>query len=555
MGRAGRCEAFAAQSAAGGAGGVAPLRRRCVPFAGMAVAVALLPAPAPAQMDEALVAGQVVTVRVYKDDRQAAQGAGVVANAEGVVLTSAAVLDAGARVSVAAQGSGELAAEVRLKEKGSGLGVLMVDGLQRPGLPLSVAEVAPGGTVYSATPTGEAGQDAFKRGAVSTTEARTVRGVGEVRLLQHNAMIDAHAYGSPVVDECGRVVALNVPDPGAWSILTPAHRRQPEEVVFALSANDVAARLEGLGVAFTAEAGTCASAEERAHEAQQERQRAEHEARQAQEAQRQAEALKEELEAKARQAQEDQAASEQERQAARAAAEEAARKAEAAARKAAEASAHAEEMRRARDAAEQEAAEAVRRAAEARAREARLRHIALLGGAGGAALLLLILGFWAMSARRKRRAVRSAQARAAEAEREAAQAGRDAAQAEEEAAQARQRIAELPEPAPFDCVLSGTDGSGAPYALNLRREALGDPAGVVIGRDPAVSSHIIADPSVSRRHVRLYVDGGVLHAQDLESTNGTFINGRTLVPGEAVRADTGDLLEIGSLAFRIDLQT
>ena len=545
MGRAGRCEAFGAQGAAGGAGGVAPPRRRCVPYAGMAVAVALLPAPAPAQMDEALVAGQIVTVHVYKDERQAAQGAGVVANAEGVVLTSAAVLDAGARVAVAAQGSGELAAEVRLKEKGSGLGVLMVDGLQRPGLPLSVAEVAPGGTVYSATPTEEAGQDGFKRGAVSTTVARSVRGGGEVRLLQHNAMIEARAYGSPVVDECGRVVALNVPDPGAWSLLTAAHRRQPKEVVFALSASDVAARLQGLDVAFTSEAGACASAEERAREAQQ----------RAEEAQRQAEERKRELEEKARQAQQDQAASEQERQEARAAAEEAREAAEEAAGKAAEATARADEMQRARDAAEQEAAEAVRRAGEARAREERLRHIALLGGAGGAALLLLILGFWAMSARRKRRAVRSAQARAAEAEREAAQAGRNAAQAEEEAARARQRIAELPEPAPFDCVLSGTDGSGAPCALNLRREALGDAAGAVIGRDPAVSSHIIADPSVSRRHVRLFVDGGALHAQDLESTNGTFINGRTLVPGEAVRADAGDLLEIGSIALRIDLQT
>ena len=451
----------------------------------MAVAAALLPAPAPAQMDEALVAGQIVTVLVYKDDRQTAQGAGVVANDEGVVLTSAAVLDAGRRVAVMAQGAGELRAEVRLKEKGSGLGVLMVNRLQLRGLPLAVAEVAPGGTVYSATPAAEAGLEPFKRGAVGTTEARSVRGGGEVRFLQHNAMIDARAYGSPVVDECGRVVALNVPDPGAWSILTPAHKRQPKEVVFALSATDIAARLEGLGVAFTSEAGACASAEERAREARQETQRAEEEARQAQEAQRQAEERKAELEEKARQAQEDREASEQEKQAARAAAEAAAAHAEEMRRAAEDAKGRAEEMRRAKEAAEQEAAEAIRRAAEARAREERMRHIAKLAGAGGAALLVLILVSWALSARRKRRAVRSAQARAAEAEREAAQAGRDAAQAEEEAAQARQRIAELPEPAPFDCVLTGTDGSGAPCALNLQREALGDATCAAARRSPA----------------------------------------------------------------------
>ena len=165
------------------------------------------------------------------------------------------------------------------------------------------------------------------------------------------------------------------------------------------------------------------------------------------------------------------------------------------------------------------------------------KRFVLWGGVAGAMLLLLLALLWALSARRRRHAVRMAQARAAAAEQEAVQARRRAA------------------PAPFDCVLTSRDGAGAAHALNLGRDALGSPGGAVIGRDPAESSHVVVDASVSRVHARVYARDGVLHVEDLGSTNGTFLNGRRLAERQGVRIRDGDELELGALAFRVELGT
>jgi diguanylate cyclase (GGDEF)-like protein len=66
----------------------------------------------------------------------------------------------------------------------------------------------------------------------------------------------------------------------------------------------------------------------------------------------------------------------------------------------------------------------------------------------------------------------------------------------------------------------------------------------VIGRHPSCQV-IIDDPSVSRRHARVYLQNGELWLQDLGSRNGTFIDGRHL---EAKQLTDGTLLQIGHLA-------
>ena len=192
----------------------------------------------------------------------------------------------------------------------------------------------------------------------------------------------------------------------------------------------------------------------------------------------------------------------------------------------------AEEQRR-REEAEQRRREEAEK--ETRRREEQKRF-AVWGGAAGVVLLLLLALLWVLSARRRRDAVRVAQDRAAT--------------AEQEAADARRRTA----PAPFDCVLTGSDGSGVALALNLRRDALGTPGGVVIGRDPVESSHVVVDSSVSRTHARVYARGEALHVEDLGSTNGTFLNGRRLAGNQAVRMRDGDELVLGALTLRVELR-
>jgi ABC-type multidrug transport system ATPase subunit len=67
--------------------------------------------------------------------------------------------------------------------------------------------------------------------------------------------------------------------------------------------------------------------------------------------------------------------------------------------------------------------------------------------------------------------------------------------------------------------------------------------GGVIGRDAGLVQYHLDHPHVSRRHASLTVDGQRVVIADLESSNGTFVNGRlvarpvTLVPGD--RIDVG----------------
>jgi two-component system, cell cycle response regulator len=63
----------------------------------------------------------------------------------------------------------------------------------------------------------------------------------------------------------------------------------------------------------------------------------------------------------------------------------------------------------------------------------------------------------------------------------------------------------------------------------------------VIGRHPSCQL-IIDDPSVSRRHARIFLQGGELWLQDLGSRNGTFIDGRLL---QSKQLRDGTLLQLG----------
>jgi DNA-binding winged helix-turn-helix (wHTH) protein len=72
----------------------------------------------------------------------------------------------------------------------------------------------------------------------------------------------------------------------------------------------------------------------------------------------------------------------------------------------------------------------------------------------------------------------------------------------------------------------------------------------LIGRDPR-SAVWLEDESVSRRHARISVDDDVAKLEDLESTNGTFLN-RETIDAQAVLQD-GDIVRVGSirLTFRM----
>lgn len=69
----------------------------------------------------------------------------------------------------------------------------------------------------------------------------------------------------------------------------------------------------------------------------------------------------------------------------------------------------------------------------------------------------------------------------------------------------------------------------------------------IVGRAPA-SDIVLEDPSVSRFHARIEVNGRRIDVRDLDSTNGTWINGRSI---GASPLEAGDLITFGSIEARI----
>ncbi|MEA3374897.1 MAG: FHA domain-containing protein [Chloroflexota bacterium] len=73
---------------------------------------------------------------------------------------------------------------------------------------------------------------------------------------------------------------------------------------------------------------------------------------------------------------------------------------------------------------------------------------------------------------------------------------------------------------------------------------------LVLGRDPR-NDIVISHPQVSRRHARITREGDTWVIEDLDSTNGTFVNGRPVIaPRALTRGDTVELSEAVALMYR-----
>ena len=72
---------------------------------------------------------------------------------------------------------------------------------------------------------------------------------------------------------------------------------------------------------------------------------------------------------------------------------------------------------------------------------------------------------------------------------------------------------------------------------------------VVIGRSPGADI-VIGDDFVSGRHAQLSPSGGGAVLEDLESTNGTVLNGRTITSPQSLRS--GDAIDIGKVRLKVN---
>jgi pSer/pThr/pTyr-binding forkhead associated (FHA) protein len=63
------------------------------------------------------------------------------------------------------------------------------------------------------------------------------------------------------------------------------------------------------------------------------------------------------------------------------------------------------------------------------------------------------------------------------------------------------------------------------------------------------------EKGISRRHARIFKHEGNLVIEDLGSANGSYINGKRLVPYLFEHLSDGDLLQLGTLLIRIKIRT
>lgn len=61
------------------------------------------------------------------------------------------------------------------------------------------------------------------------------------------------------------------------------------------------------------------------------------------------------------------------------------------------------------------------------------------------------------------------------------------------------------------------------------------------------------EQGVGRRHLRLFVQNGQVYVEDLDSTNGTFLNGQKLAAHSVQLVRNGDEVRLGRLVVRIQL--
>jgi pSer/pThr/pTyr-binding forkhead associated (FHA) protein len=64
------------------------------------------------------------------------------------------------------------------------------------------------------------------------------------------------------------------------------------------------------------------------------------------------------------------------------------------------------------------------------------------------------------------------------------------------------------------------------------------------------NDHVFDDPSLSRKHARIYREGGQVSVEDLGSSNGTYVNGRRVQGRQPV--SPGDVVRFGDLSFRYE---
>ncbi len=118
----------------------------------------------------------------------------------------------------------------------------------------------------------------------------------------------------------------------------------------------------------------------------------------------------------------------------------------------------------------------------------------------------------------------------------------------------------------------GADSDGQSRAINIEVEVLNTGRKVLLSADREIlvgrldAAHGIfpeldmttdggLEQGVSRRHARIYTRDGACFVEDLDSTNGTFLNDERVTPYLPYAFHDGDVLMFGTMKMRMHIHT
>ena len=502
--------------------------------AGFAVAVLLVLGAAAdivqAQPDLSAIENHIVVVRAFDRTRMALGDISGLAVGNGLVVTSAQMLrGAEAVVVVTPGGAQEFPAELRSVDERSGIAVLAADQMPAGGARFAAdnpnADPEEGDVVHVPRFAVDGSLGVVPAAGLIAELRRLepdLQGERELLLYRHNAAVTAREYGMPMLNDCGEVVGLIRPDPDL-SLRDLNDRVGPGESTFSVAGAEARRAVAELGVEVRTADTLCPDANATLVQQAARARELEDEARQAREAANTARRATEEARARAAEAQRraaallaDAVATEAERDAAREDAELLQAAAE-------EQEAELDDLERRANGARAQAREAEQRVAQLE--QERLRFVGALV-AGAVVLLAVGLLYW----RRRSQLAESEAARR----------------------KTQDRLAAAVTPASFSCLLEGADEAGRSVVLRIDAAQLGSPEGVVVGRNPERAGVVLDHPEASRRHFRMAADGDNLSIEDLDSTNGTLLNGTAIPAGRPAGLSHGDEIGVGA-AVRLTL--
>lgn len=455
-----------------------------------------------------------VQVLAYREDELLNQVSGLIAGEPPVVLTVKHALRDANKLVIELPGGVQVPAELAVEDSADDLAVLRTVS-RLPIAPfLTIGEVTRGDTVTTA---GYWQQDlepsrGFRFFAKAAPEFLAERvasqqiAVGVVQnadssMVTHVTPIGRGGYGSPLINRCGEVIAINVPqadldDTALWS------RHKPATSLNALPSGRIRDLLDRAGVSPKMATAPCLGAEQQAE----------------------ADALA------AKQAKKEAA---EEREKAKRAAEEARKKAAAAEKEAEEAKKRAEETDKQKKQLQEDAAKNAESLAKEldQEREVSAKSESLLEQQKSliiavVCVAVVIIVVITMALRKRKRALSASVA----------------------------ELNELTAPKP-DYVLTGQDSAGSPVALRIFGSDLHQsPNGMLIGRNPSSVQIVLADPTVSRVHAKLSIEQGKLQIEDYGSSVGTQLNGQALNPSRPYTLANGDELFIGEVRLQLTVE-